>query len=81
VALAIAWVLAPPGVTGAIAGARRPEQADSWLAGAGLELDDEELDEIERAIAETGAGTTEPPSPPGVSRERRDSVLAGIPSD
>ena len=30
-ALAVAWVLAVPGVTGAIVGARRPAQVDDWL--------------------------------------------------
>ena len=55
----MAWVLAVPGVTGAIVGARRPEQVDSWLAAASLELTGEDLDDIEGAIEETGAGTAE----------------------
>jgi aryl-alcohol dehydrogenase-like predicted oxidoreductase len=63
-ALAIAWTLAVPGVTGAIVGARRPAQIDDWLAAPEVELDAETLAELERAIAETGAGTTEPPQPP-----------------
>ena len=34
-AVAVAWALAWPGVTGAIVGARRPEQVDGWIdAGA-----------------------------------------------
>lgn len=64
-ALAVAWVLAVPGVTGAIVGARRPDQVESWLSAADLELTPEDLEGIEGAIAETGAGTAEPPTPPG----------------
>lgn len=55
-AVAIAWTLAWPGVTGAIVGARTPEQVDGWLDAASLELDSEDLDEIARAVAHTGAG-------------------------
>jgi aryl-alcohol dehydrogenase-like predicted oxidoreductase len=51
-ALAIAWVLARPGVTGAIVGARRPEQVDGWLPAAGLELDEAMLAELEQAVAD-----------------------------
>jgi aryl-alcohol dehydrogenase-like predicted oxidoreductase len=39
--VAVAWVLAQPGVTSAIVGASRPEQLDATLAGARLELDEE----------------------------------------
>ena len=39
-ALAVAWTLAWPGVTGAIVGARSPEQVDGWIAASGLELDE-----------------------------------------
>jgi aryl-alcohol dehydrogenase-like predicted oxidoreductase len=55
-AVAVAWALAQDGVTGAIVGARRPEQVDGWLPAASLELPPDVLDEIERAVAETGAG-------------------------
>ncbi len=41
VSLAVAWVLAQPGVSSAIIGASRPEQLDASLAAPGLELDDE----------------------------------------
>jgi aryl-alcohol dehydrogenase-like predicted oxidoreductase len=54
--VAIAWVLAWPGVTAAIVGARRPDQIDGWIGGAGLTLAAEELDEIERLVETTGAG-------------------------
>jgi aryl-alcohol dehydrogenase (NADP+) len=39
--VAVAWVLAQPGVTSAIIGASRPEQLDATLAGAELALDSE----------------------------------------
>ena len=57
-AVAIAWTLAWPGVTGAIVGARRPEQIDDWLAAATLELNDADLDEIAETIRrlEVGSG-------------------------
>jgi aryl-alcohol dehydrogenase-like predicted oxidoreductase len=60
-ALAVAWVIAQDGVTGAIVGARRPEQVDGWLPAAGLELGEGDLAEIRAALDETGAGTDEPP--------------------
>ena len=56
-AVAIAWVIAWPGVTAAIVGARKPEQMDSWLSAASLELTAEDLDEIAAAIERTGAGS------------------------
>ena len=55
-ALAIAWTLAWPGMTGAIVGARSPEQVDGWIAGASLALDSGELDAIAAAVARTQAG-------------------------
>jgi aryl-alcohol dehydrogenase-like predicted oxidoreductase len=55
-AVAIAWTLAWPGVTGAIVGARTPEQVDGWIAAASLELTLADLDQIARAIGQTGAG-------------------------
>jgi aryl-alcohol dehydrogenase-like predicted oxidoreductase len=56
-AVAIAWTLAWPGVTGAIVGARRPEQLRDWIAAASLRLGDADLDELAAAITDTGAGT------------------------
>jgi aryl-alcohol dehydrogenase-like predicted oxidoreductase len=56
-ALAVAWTLAWPGITGAIVGARSPEQVDGWIPAAALGLDDPELDAIAEAIRQTGAGT------------------------
>lgn len=55
-AVAVAWTLAWSGVTGAIVGARRPDQVDGWLAAAGLNLSEADLNEIAAAIQDTGAG-------------------------
>jgi aryl-alcohol dehydrogenase-like predicted oxidoreductase len=55
-AVAIAWTLAWPGVTGAIVGARSPEQVDGWIGAATLELTLDDLDQIALAIGRTGAG-------------------------
>jgi aryl-alcohol dehydrogenase-like predicted oxidoreductase len=56
-AVAIAWTLAAPGVTGAIVGARSPEQVDGWIAAGRLELIAADLNMISAAIEHTGAGT------------------------
>ena len=45
-AVAVAWVLATPGVTGAIVGARRPSQVDGWLAAGNLRLAEADLAEL-----------------------------------
>jgi aryl-alcohol dehydrogenase-like predicted oxidoreductase len=55
-AVAVAWTLAWPGVTGAIVGARRPDQIDGWIAANDLELTADDLGEIAEAITRTGAG-------------------------
>ena len=56
-AVAVAWTLAWPGVTGAIVGARRPAQIDGWRPAADLELTDADLDEVAAAIERIGAGS------------------------
>ncbi len=56
-AVAAAWTLTFPGVTGAIVGARSPRQVDGWLPAATLELKDDDLSDIAAAIQGTGAGT------------------------
>jgi aryl-alcohol dehydrogenase-like predicted oxidoreductase len=70
-AVAVAWTLAWPGVSGAIVGARRPEQIDGWIAAATLELTEADLDELAAAIESTGAGSgpTRPPVAAGSSRQ------------
>ncbi len=55
-ALAVAWTLAWPGVTGAIVGARRPSQVDGWLRAAALDLSAQDLADVARVIEAAGAG-------------------------
>jgi aryl-alcohol dehydrogenase-like predicted oxidoreductase len=55
-AVAVAWTLAWPGVTGAIVGARSAEQVDGWIGAATLELTADDIEEIASAILRTGAG-------------------------
>jgi aryl-alcohol dehydrogenase-like predicted oxidoreductase len=56
-AVAIGWVLAWPGVTGAIVGARSPEQVDGWIDGSRIQLTEDDLVEIARAATQIGAGS------------------------
>jgi aryl-alcohol dehydrogenase-like predicted oxidoreductase len=49
--VALAWVLAQPGITSAIVGASRVEQLDDNLAAADLELTDDELARLDAATA------------------------------
>ena len=55
-AVAVAWTLAWPGVTGAIVGARSADQVDGWVGAASLALTAADLDEIAAAIERSGAG-------------------------
>jgi len=61
-AVAVAWTLSWPGVSGAIVGARSPEQVDGWIAAGNLTLDAADLAEITGAVERTqaGAGPTQP---------------------
>nr|WP_283806862.1 MULTISPECIES: aldo/keto reductase [Bradyrhizobium] len=65
-AVAIAWVPAWPGVTGAIVGSRSPQQVDGWIGAASLELSTADLQEISDAIVRSGAG--EGPTVPQLAR-------------
>jgi aryl-alcohol dehydrogenase-like predicted oxidoreductase len=56
-AVAVAWALACPGVSGAIVGARSPEQVDGWIAAGSLDLDASDLAHIAGAIRLTAAGS------------------------
>jgi aryl-alcohol dehydrogenase-like predicted oxidoreductase len=56
-AVAVAWALAWPGVSGAIVGARTPDQVDGWLPAGSLSLSGADLDEIAAAAQRTGVGT------------------------
>jgi aryl-alcohol dehydrogenase-like predicted oxidoreductase len=55
-AVAVAWTLAWPGVTGAIVGARGAAQVDGWIDAARLTLTVEDLAELTAAIKSTRAG-------------------------
>ena len=55
-AVAVAWVLSWPGVSGAIVGARSPQQVDGWIAAGNLTLRPEDLDEISGTLVRTEAG-------------------------
>jgi aryl-alcohol dehydrogenase-like predicted oxidoreductase len=63
-AVAVAWALQWPGVSGAIVGARSPEQVDGWIGAADLRLGDEDLTALRHAVETTGAGAG-PVSPIG----------------
>lgn len=65
--VAVAWTLHWPGVTGAIVGARSPEQVDGWIGAANLSLDAADLEAISAAIERTGAGQG-PSRPAGAGR-------------
>lgn len=73
-AVAVAWTLAWPGVSGAIVGARRPEQVDGWIGAASLDLTAADLDEIESAISRTGAGSG--PARPGARADAAAPALS-----
>jgi aryl-alcohol dehydrogenase-like predicted oxidoreductase len=66
-AVAVAWTLAWPGITGAIVGARSPVQVDGWIDAATLDLTENDLVEIATAIKSTGAGSG--PLSPSRARE------------
>lgn len=59
-AVAVAWTLAWPGVTGAIVGARSPAQVEGWLDAASLELGADDLLELSDALRAAGAGPLVP---------------------
>jgi aryl-alcohol dehydrogenase-like predicted oxidoreductase len=56
-AVALAWVLAREGVSGAIVGGRNPKQVDGWLPGGSVVLTAADLDKIAALIDATGAGS------------------------
>ena len=55
-AVAVAWTLTFPGVTGAIVGGRSADQVDGWVGAASLALTDEDLAEIREALEELTIG-------------------------
>jgi aryl-alcohol dehydrogenase-like predicted oxidoreductase len=54
-AVAVSWTLRNPAVDGAIVGFRRPDQVDSIIAAAGLELTAGDLAQIDDAVARRAA--------------------------
>jgi aryl-alcohol dehydrogenase-like predicted oxidoreductase len=54
--VAVAWVLSWPGVSGAIVGARSPQQVDGWIAAGNVTLEEQDLAEIASALERTQAG-------------------------
>jgi aryl-alcohol dehydrogenase-like predicted oxidoreductase len=56
-AVAVAWTVSWPEVTGAIVGARSPNQVDGWIQAGAIELTPDDLEEIARSIRETQAGS------------------------
>jgi aryl-alcohol dehydrogenase-like predicted oxidoreductase len=75
-AIAIAWTLSWPGVTGAIVGARTPKQVEGWIGAASVTLAPQDLDEIAVAIRRTRAGAG--PVRAG-SRSRAQAATGGTP--
>jgi aryl-alcohol dehydrogenase-like predicted oxidoreductase len=67
-AIAIAWTLSWPGISGAIVGARTPKQVDGWVGAASIHLTPQDLDDIATAIQQTGAGIG-PATAPATRRE------------
>jgi aryl-alcohol dehydrogenase-like predicted oxidoreductase len=55
-AAAVAWTLSWPGVSGAIVGARSPQQVDGWIAAGNLTLEAQDLADIAGALERTQAG-------------------------
>jgi aryl-alcohol dehydrogenase-like predicted oxidoreductase len=59
-AVAVAWTLHWPGVTGAIVGARRPGQVDGWAPAEHLQLSAEDLEQIAGVLDTAGEGPSRP---------------------
>ena len=79
-AIAVAWTLAWPGVTGAIVGARSPAQIDGWIDAAKLDLAPADLDEIAATIDRLGVGSgpTRPASKARMTRSVGAETETGI---
>jgi aryl-alcohol dehydrogenase-like predicted oxidoreductase len=56
-AIAVAWVLSWPQVTGAIVGASSADQVDGWVGAPNLELSAADREQITQALRSTGAGS------------------------
>jgi aryl-alcohol dehydrogenase-like predicted oxidoreductase len=71
-AVAVAWTLAWPGVSGAIVGARNAHQVDGWLDAANLSLTPADMAEIAEAIERNSAGSG--PSRPSYTQSRKPEL-------
>src|SRR5882762_1265486 len=80
-AVAVAWTLSWPGVSGAIVGARSREQVDGWIAAGNLTLDATDLAQIAGALKRTqaGAGPTRPVRSAGVPEAPGSSTAVSRP--
>ena len=71
--LALAWVLAQPGVGVALWGARRPDQLDALAEVDAVQLTQDDLNEIDRIVQET---VTDPVGPEFMAPPARDQEAA-----
>ncbi|MBK1670622.1 general stress protein [Rhodovibrio sodomensis] len=71
--LALAWVLAQPGVGVALWGARRPDQLDALAEIDGIQLTQDDLAEIDRIVSET---VTDPVGPEFMAPPARNQAAA-----
>lgn len=55
-AIAVAWVIAIDGVSGAIVGGRSAEQVRGWIQAGEIELSSQDVAEIDSGLRATGAG-------------------------
>ena len=62
--VALAWVLAQPGITSAIVGASKPEQLEDSIKGVGVTLDDEERAACDARLVRPPAGERPGGHPP-----------------
>lgn len=73
--LALAWLIAQPGITGAVIGPRTADQLEDDLAAARISLGRSELDEIDRLVAPRSSVLTYYDSAPGIDRD--DGIAFG----
>jgi aryl-alcohol dehydrogenase-like predicted oxidoreductase len=76
-AVAVAWTLSWPGVSGAIVGARSPRQVDGWITAGNLALEAADLAEIAAAVERTQAGSG-PTQPAGIGDGRGTWLEHGL---
>jgi aryl-alcohol dehydrogenase-like predicted oxidoreductase len=77
-AVAVAWTLSNAAVDGAIVGFRRPDQVDSIVAAASLELDDEDVAEIDASARQHRPEQLRVRDRPDVTFWRIDLPVLGV---